>query len=446
MNAQFGRGVTARMTMNDTRVVLWGSVIGAVTWLEDREIGVFQYAPDFLHSDIQLSPLMMPLGEFPYEFPALARNTFKGLPGLVSDSLPDKYGNAIIDAWLASQGRTAASFHSVERLCYVGTRGMGALEFQPATLGPPTSNRAVEVERLVDLANQILDERARLGGVFSGDDDREAVNDILRVGTSAGGARAKAILAWNPETNEFRSGQVEAIAGFEHWLLKFDGITSSRDAEVATPMGYGKIEYAYHLMAVEAGIEMTTCRLHHEGGRSHFMTKRFDRSANGGKRHMQSLGAIAHYDYRQPASYSYEQAIQVIRRLGLPRKDMDQQLLRAMFNVVGRNCDDHVKNIGFLMDRRGEWRLSPAFDISYAWNPSGEWASRHQMSVNGKRDRFMREDLLALAKVADTKKARAEQMLERVIEAVRRWPDFAGKSGVSDAWVKEIQNRQRTNL
>jgi serine/threonine-protein kinase HipA len=432
--------------MNDARVVLWGNVIGAVTWLEDREIGVFQYAPDFLRSGIQLSPLTMPLGEFPYEFPALARNTFKGLPGLVADSLPDKYGNAIIDAWLASQGRTAASFHSVERLCYVGSRGMGALEFQPATLGPPTSTRAVEVERLVDLANQILDERARLGGVFSGDDDQEAINDILRVGTSAGGARAKAILAWNPETNEFRSGQVDAGEGFEHWLLKFDGITSSRDTEVATPMGYGKIEYAYHLMAVEAGIEMTTCRLHHEGGRSHFMTRRFDRSANGGKRHMQSLGAIAHYDYRQPASYSYEQAIQVIRRLGLPRKDMDQQVLRAMFNVVGRNCDDHVKNIAFLMDRRGEWRLSPAFDISYAWNPSGEWSSRHQMSMNGKRDGFMREDLLAPAKVADIKKVRAEQMVDRVIEAVRRWPDFAGEAGVSDALAKVIQDSQRTNL
>jgi len=358
---------------NDAHVVLWGSVIGAVTWLEDREIGVFQYAPDFLRSDIQLAPLMMPLGEFPYEFPALARNTFRGLPGLVADSLPDKYGNAIIDAWLASQGRTAASFHPVERLCYVGSRGMGALEYHPATLGPPTSKGTVEVASLVDLASQILNERARFGGVFSGDDDREAINDILRVGTSAGGARPKAILAWNEETNEFRSGQVQAEENFEYWVLKFDGITSSSDTEVATPKGYGKIEYAYHLMAVEEGIEMTTCRLHHEGGRSHFMTKRFDRSASGSKSHMQSLGAIAHYDYRQPASYSYEQAIQVIRRLRLPRKDMDQQVLRAIFNVVGRNCDDHVKNIAFLMNRRGEWRLSPAFDISYAWNPSGQW-------------------------------------------------------------------------
>jgi serine/threonine-protein kinase HipA len=434
------------MMNNDARVVLWGRVIGAVTWLEDREVGVFQYAPDFLGSGIQLTPLMMPLGEFPYEFPALARNTFKGLPGLLADSLPDKYGNALIDSWLASQGRTAASFHPVERLCYVGSRGMGALEFEPATLGPPSSKRALEVASLVDLANQILGDRAGLSGAFSGDDDREAINDILRVGTSAGGARAKAILAWNPETNEFRSGQVDAGTGFEHWLMKFDGVRSNLDTEIATPKGYGKIEYAYHLMAVEAGIEMTTCRLHHEGGRSHFMTKRFDRSEKGGKRHMQSLGAVAHYDYRQPASYSYEQAIQVIRRLKLPRKDMDQQVIRAIFNVIGHNCDDHVKNIAFLMNRRGVWCLSPAFDISYSWNPSGEWTSRHQMSVNGKRDGFEREDLLALANAANIKKVRANQMVDCVIEAVDRWPDFARKAGVADARIQEIQKHQLTNI
>lgn len=431
---------------NDARVLLWGSVIGAVTWLEDREVGVFQYSPDFLGSGIQLAPLMMPLGEFPYEFPALARNTFKGLPGLIADSLPDKFGNAIIDAWLAAQGRTAVSFHPVERLCYIGSRGMGALEFEPAALGPPTSTNAVEVAKLVDLANQILDERASLGGVFTDGDDREVIEDILRVGTSAGGARAKAIFAWNPETNEFRSGQVDVEAGFEHWLMKFDGISNNRDKELADPMGYGKIEYAYHLMAVEAGIKMAPCRLHHEGGRSHFMTKRFDRSANGGKRHMQSLGAIAHYDYNQPASYSYEQAIQVIRRLGLPREDLDQQVLRAMFNVVVRNHDDHVKNIAFLMNRRGKWRLSPAFDIAYAWDPRGEWTSRHQMSVNGKRDEFERKDLIALANAAGIKKARANEMVDRSIETVRRWPDFAEKAGVADARAAEIQASQRTDL
>ncbi len=431
---------------NDARVVLWGSVIGAVTWLEDREIGVFQYSPDFLGSGIQLSPLMMPLSEFPYEFPALARNTFKGLPGMLADCLPDKYGNAIIDAWLASQGRTAASFHSVERLCYVGKRGMGALEFEPATLEPPKRKHTIEVASLVELANRILDERASLSGVFSGDDDRETITDILRVGTSAGGARAKAILAWNPATNEFRSGQVDTGEGFEPWLMKFDGITSTRDTEISTPVGFGKIEYAYHLMALEAGIEMADCRLHHEGGRSHFMTRRFDRTARGGKLHMQSLGALAHFDYRQPSSYAYEQAIQVIQRLGLSRKDIEQQVRRAFYNVVARNCDDHVKNIAFLMNRRGEWHLSPAFDISYAWNPRGEWTSRHQMSINGKRDGFERNDLLALASIAGIKKPRANQILDEIIDAVRRWPQFAVKADVPDVRINEIRSNHRTEL
>lgn len=432
--------------MNDARVILWGSEIGAVTWLEDREVGVFQYTPEFAGSGIEVAPLVMPLREFPYEFPALARNTFRGLPGLLADSLPDRFGNAIIDAWLASENRDAAGFHAVERLCYVGSRGMGALEYEPATLAPPASPRAVEVERLVDLANRILDERGRLGGVFKGKDDREAIEDILRVGTSAGGARAKAILAWNRDTGEFRSGQVHAGDGFEPWIMKFDGISSRDDTELSTPKGYGRIEYAYHLMAVEAGIDMTECRLHDEGGRSHFMTRRFDRTAAGGKLHMQSLAAMAHYDYRQPASYSYEQAIQVIRRLELPREDVEQQVLRAMFNVVGRNCDDHVKNTAFLMNRRGEWRLSPAFDVSYAWNPDGEWTSRHQMSVNGKRDGIERADLIALAASAGIKKPRAGVMLDRVVDAVRRWPGFAERAGVEERRIESIRAAQRIDL
>ena len=431
---------------NDARVLLWGSSIGAVTWLEDREVGVFQYAPDFVGSSIQLAPLTMPLAEFPYEFPALARNAFKGLPGLLSDSLPDTFGNAIIDAWLASQGRTAASFHPVERLCYIGSRGMGALEFEPATLAAPASRRAVEVAKLVDLANRILDERRSLGGVFSGVDDRQVVEDILRVGTSAGGARAKAILAWNPETNEFRSGQVEVEAGFEHWLMKFDGVSNNRDKELADPQGYGKIEYAYHLMAVEAGITMAPCRLHQEGGRSHFMTRRFDRARSGRRLHMQSLGAMAHYDYNQAGAYSYEQAIQVIRRLRLPRKDLEQQVLRVFFNVVGRNHDDHVKNIAFLMNRRGEWRLSPAFDISYAWDPRGEWTSRHQMSINGKRDGFERDDLIALARAAGIKPRRARAIIDRVIEVLRNWPGFAETAGVAESRAAEITAHLRTGL
>ena len=431
---------------NDAKVMLWGTDIGAVTWREDREVGVFQYMPEFIESGIQVAPLQMPLSEFPYEFPSLARNTFKGLPGLLADSLPDKYGNAIIDAWLASQGRSAESFHSVERLCYVGNRGMGALEFKPATLGPPRSNREIEVEGLVNLANQILDERKELSGKFSGVDDKDLINDILRVGTSAGGARAKAILAWNPETNALRSGQINAGKDFEYWIMKFDGITSSHDEEISTPKGYGKIEYAYHLMAINSGIEMSKCRLYHEGGRSHFMTKRFDRTDNGDKIHMQSLGAIAHFNYKQPISYSYEQAIQMMRRLELSKDDIEQQILRAFFNVVGRNCDDHVKNIAFLMNRKGQWKLSPAFDLSYAWNPRGVWTSRHQMSINQKRDNFKHEDLIALAETANIKRAKADQLLDHIIDTFRKWSQFAEQAEVSGENTRKIQNALQLNI
>ena len=432
--------------MTNARVMLWGSTIGAVSWLDDREIGVFQYAPEFVPSGIKVAPLMMPLNEFPYEFPALPRNTFKGLPGLLADSLPDKFGNAVIDAWLATQGRSAESFNSVERLCYVGKRGMGALEFEPAILGSQSTKKKLEVARLVDLANKILSERASLSGVLTGEDDREAMETILRVGTSAGGARAKAILAWNPETNEFRSGQIGANSGFEYWLLKFDGVKKNRDKELADPLGYGKIEYAYYLMATSAGIQMSPSRIHEEGGRSHFMTKRFDRYGDGQKIHMQSLGAIAHYDFNQPAGYSYEQVLQVMKRLNLPREDLEQQVLRAIFNVVARNQDDHVKNIAFLMNRVGEWRLSPAFDVTYAYQPSGQWTGRHQMSINGKRDSFTKEDLIALAKIAGIKEAQTNEMIDMVIHTVQDWPKFAEKTGVPQTRMEQIQRSLRTDL
>ena len=429
--------------MSDAKVLLWDSEIGAVSWVEDRQVAVFQYDPSFIRSGIQLSPLMMPLRDIPYEFPALSKETFKGLPGLLADSLPDKFGNAVIDTWLATQGRTAASFNSVERLCYIGSRGMGGLEFKPALRISHSKSDEIEVSKLVELSNKILDQRAGLEGVFSGTDDRDAIEDILRVGTSAGGARAKAILAWNPKTNEFRSGQVKIPSGFEYWIMKFDGVSNNRDKELSDPQGYGMIEYAYYQMAVKAGIEMTECRLHHEGGRSHFMTKRFDRNADGSKIHMQSLCALAHVDFNEPALYSYEQTIQTMKRLGLSQRDLEQQVLRAMFNVVGRNHDDHVKNIAFLMNRRGEWRLSPAFDVSYAYDPKGYWTSQHQMSINGRREMFTKQDLISLAKIAGIKNNRAQEMLERVITTMRSWPEIAGNVGIAEDRIRKIQAAHR---
>ena len=432
--------------MSDAKVLLWDSEIGAVSWVEDRQVAVFQYDPSFIRSGIQLSPLMMPLRDLPYEFPALSKETFKGLPGLLADSLPDKFGNAVIDTWLASQGRTAASFNSVERLCYIGSRGMGGLEFKPALRISHSKSDEIEVSKLVELSNKILDQRAGLEGVFSGTDDRDAIEDILRVGTSAGGARAKAILAWNPKTNEFRSGQVKLPSGFEYWIMKFDGVSNNRDKELSDPHGYGMIEYAYYQLAVKAGIEMTECLLHHEGGRSHFMTKRFDRNADGSKIHMQSLCAISHVDFNEPALYSYEQTIQIMKRLGLSQSDLEQQVVRAMFNVVGRNHDDHVKNIAFLMNRRGEWKLSPAFDVSYAYDPKGYWTSQHQMSINGKRDLISKQDITSLAKLAGIKSNRALEMLDRMITTMRSWPEVAGNIGIAEDRIRKIQAAHRLSL
>lgn len=429
--------------MTDARVILWGRDIGAVSWLDDREIGVFQYVPEFVDSGIEVAPLMMPLREAPYEFPALPRDAFKGLPGMLADSLPDRYGNLLINAWLAQQGRTPESFNPVERLCYTGARGMGALEFKPALFGRANQSNELEIAELVGLANKILDERSSFEGWLCGADDAKVIEDIFRVGTSAGGARAKAILAWNEESGEFRSGQVPNDDKFTYWLMKFDGIEGNKDKEIAYPQGYGLIEYAYYHMAVDAGIEMSVCRLHREGGRAHFMTKRFDRTDEGNKLHMQSLSAMMHFDFNQADAYSYEQALQTIRRIDMSVADVKQQFRRAVFNVIARNHDDHVKNIAYLMNKAGQWRLSPAFDIAYSYNPNGAWTSRHQMSVNGKRDGFEINDLLALGKSAAIKPARARDIIDAVVESVRKWPEFADTAGVDIKTAARIGKAHR---
>lgn len=432
--------------MTDARVVLWGRDIAAVTWDDRQDIGIFQYSPDFLNSQIEVAPIMMPLKEGTFQFPSLSRDTFKGLPGLLADSLPDKFGNALIDAWLATQGRTPESFNPVERLCYIGKRGMGALEFLPKLNESPTTDRVVEVEELVKLSNRVLNQRASLKGELTGDNDVDAIADILRVGTSAGGARAKAILAWNESTGEFRSGQLAADDGFTQWLIKFDGITKNRDKEVADPQGYGLIEYAYYLMAKQAGINMTKCRIHHEGGRSHFMTQRFDRTETGGKLHMQSFSGLNHFDFNLAGAYSYEQVFQTILRLELPRKEIEQQFRRAVFNILARNQDDHVKNIAFLMNKAGHWSLSPAFDVVYSYNPDGAWTSQHQMSVNGKRDGFEMADLVALANVGGIKKRKAMGMIDQVAEAISNWETHRKAAEVPDNTARKIEKTFRTKI
>ena len=431
--------------MTVAEVKLWGTTIGAVSWDDGRGSANFEYDSSFLRSGRQVTPLTMPLGTAIYSFPALAQETFHGLPGLLADSLPDRFGNAVIDAWLAAQGRSPEDFNSVERLCYVGVRGMGALEFVPAT-GPGYRQSAVEVAALVELAGEILARRGGFTGSLRTPQRQQALQSILRVGTSAGGARAKAIIAWNPATGEVRSGQIAAGDGFSCWLLKFDGVTGNRDRELDDPHGYGLIEYAYHRMAQAAGITMAECRILSEGGRNHFMTRRFDRTAAGGKIHMQSLGALAHYDFNRPGANSYEQALGVIQRLGLGKPAVEEQFRRMAFNVVARNQDDHVKNIAFLMDRSGRWSLAPAFDLTYSYNPTGPWTGAHQMSLNGKREGFAAGDFAACARNAAMQRGRAADILRQVRDAVRRWPEFAALAGVPDAAARRLAAAHRTDL
>lgn len=420
-------------------VRLWGRTIGAVLLQEGEDVASFEYDPVFAQSGIEVAPLAMPLSRRVHRFSALSRTTFHGLPGLLADSLPDKFGNALIDAWLASQGRQPESFNAVERLCYTGERGMGALEFAPAT-GPAARQAArIEVSQLVELASEVLTHRNNLQTSFAGRKSADALGDILRVGTSAGGARAKAVIAWNPRTNEVRSGQVSAGEGFEYWLLKFDGVSGNKDKEREDPKGYGLIEYAYYLMALDCGIEISECRLFRENGRSHFMTRRFDRIAGGEKLHMQSLCALAHYDFNMAGAYSYEQALLAMRQLQLPMQAIEQQFRRMAFNIVARNQDDHVKNIAFLMDKSGEWSLSPAFDMTYSYNPAGAWTASHQMTMNAKRDRFTLEDFNACAKAASMKRGHAAKIVAEVQATASKWKAYAEQAGVPDGVREKIQ-------
>lgn len=427
-------------------VRLWGRRIGAVALGDDDRVATFEYDPEFRQSGIEVAPLVMPLEDRLYAFPGLPAQSFHGLPGLLADSLPDRFGNTLINAWLATQGRTPDSFNAIERLCYIGKRGMGALEFAPLKGPRATTAHAIDIGNLVELASEILNSRGALSESLARSEREESLRNILRIGTSAGGARAKAVIAWNRTTNEVRSGQVTPDPGFEHWLLKFDGVSGNRDKELNDPLGYGAVEYAYHKMAVDAGITMTECRLLHENDRRHFMTRRYDRLPNGSKLHAQSLAAIAHFDFNSAGAHSYEQAFLVIRQLRLPMSATEELFRRMVFNVVARNQDDHVKNISFLMDKAGRWSLAPAYDVTYSYNPHGAWTSSHQMSINGKRDSFTLDDLRTCAATALMKRGRAETITSEVTNAVRAWAQYADEVGVARDYRDNIAQAHRLNI
>ena len=411
-------------------VYLWGERVGVVMWNEQRGHASFQYAPEFINKGLEVSPIQMPLSDRIYSFPELSSQTFLGLPGLLAEALPDRFGRALLDQWLAMNNRTQAN--PVERLCYQGKRSMGALEFAPTQDRILDESSAIEVATLVKVASEVLSNREQLQTNMG--QPTEALLDILRVGTSAGGQRAKAVIAYNDETKEVRSGQLDAPKGFDYWLLKLDGVTNS---QLGDPQHYGEIEYVYYLMAKLAGINMTECRLLHENNRAHFMTRRFDRQ-NGEKVHMQTLCGLTHSDYNVRNSCSYEQAFAYMRQLYLPYPQAEEFFRRMVFNVVACNQDDHTKNISFLMDKTGKWSLSPAYDMSWAYNSNGIWTQTHQMSIRGKQKDITREDLLEVARQMNIK--HANELIDQVVEAVRQWQPLASQYPIPQDIIEYIQS------
>ncbi len=421
-------------------VKIWGELVGAVRWDSDMQLASFQYDTKFIAKGYDLSPIKMPIknGNRIYSFPELrkakdeAAATFKGLPGLLADSLPDKYGNQLINIWLAQNGRPPNSMNPVEQLCFIGSRGMGALEFEPSQLKISKQTFSIEIKSLVEVAQKMLSKREGFE-VNLNKDEHQAMTEILKVGTSAGGARPKAVIAYNKKTGEVRSGQTIAPKGFEHWLLKLDGVS---DAQFGLSHGYGRVEYAYHLMAKDCGIQMMDCELLEENGRAHFMTKRFDREGNNTKHHVHTLCGIQHFDYNNLYGYSYEQLFQTMRMLKLTYPEAEQMFRRMVFNVMATNYDDHTKNFSFRLKQDGKWELSPAYDLCYSYSPDNVWVSQHTLSINGKHKDINKSDLMKIAGANNIKKGL--KIIEETKEVVSNWSKYAGKVNVSSELTDSI--------
>ncbi len=414
-------------------VKIWGEIVGAVAWDENQRLASFEYEPNFLSKGIDLAPIKMPIQsrQHIFSFPELraSRNseydTFKGLPGLLADVLPDKYGNQLINIWLAQNGRPENSMNPIEQLCFIGTRGMGALEFEPTQLKPARNTFQVEVSSLVDIAQRMLNRREKFEANMN-KDEQQAIMEILKIGTSAGGARPKAIIAYNKKTGQVRSGQTNSPKGFEHWLIKLDGVS---DTQFGESKGYGRVEMAYYNMAKDCGIQMMESELLEENNRAHFMTKRFDREGSSTKHHIQTFCAMQHYDFNEVRSYSYEQLFQTMRVLRLPYPDAEQMYRRMVFNVIARNCDDHTKNFAFRLKKGENWELAPAYDICHAYRPESIWVSQHALSINGKRIGIEKQDLMGFAKSMNIKKAK--HIISEINERVQYWNHYANELGVN---------------
>ncbi len=422
--------------------------VGAISFDPETGIGSFEFEPLFIKTGIELSPIKMPLLRKIYSFPEADPEVFKGLPGMIADSLPDDFGNAVLNAWIAGQGGSVADITPIQRLKYLGKRGMGALTYHPAAQRKNlNASQHIEIQSLVAIAQEILDQREQFKVALGaqGQADKAAMTALLSVGVSAGGARPKAVLAFNDDFTQVRSGQTDVPQGFTHFIMKFDGVSEhNQDKETfGDPLGYGAMEYVYYLMAKACGIEMMPCRLLNEGERRHFITQRFDRDGNK-KRHVQTLSGLAHISYKKVGSYSYVELFAIARELKLRADDAIQIFKRMVFNVVARNHDDHSKNFGFMLDDLHRWQLSPAYDLAYSYKPGSPWVNSHWMKLNGKRDNFSREDFYSFEKLSPLfNKRKIDQIVEETIEHVSRWNDLAAEHGVPHSLRKAIGRNLR---
>jgi serine/threonine-protein kinase HipA len=438
------------MVMEVVTVKYQGYAVGAVSFDPDNGVGAFEYEPEFIKTGIELSPLKMPLSKQIFSFPELDFHTFKGLPGLIADSLPDDFGNAVLNAWVAAQGKSPDMITPLQRLQYTGTRGMGALEYAPATrMKNLSASTEIEIKSLVSIAQEILDSRDSFAVELNrdGQDDREAMMALLSVGMSAGGARPKAVLAFNDDFSQVRSGQATIPPGFTHYLMKFDGVSEyNKSSETfGDPLGFGAMEYVYHLMAKSCGINMMPCKLLDEGNRRHFITQRFDRLGND-KIHVQTLNGLAHVDYKKPGSYSYEELFAIARKLRLPATEAEEILRRMVFNIIARNHDDHAKNFAFLLNG-DKWALAPAYDLAYSYKPGSKWVNSHWMTLNGKRDDFVRADFLGLERISPLfNRSKIINVIDETIENVSRWPDLALQWQVPPLLIEEVNSNLRLHV
>ncbi|WP_368883093.1 type II toxin-antitoxin system HipA family toxin [Proteus mirabilis] len=438
------------MVMEVIKITYQDDVVGAVSFDTEKGLGSFEYDPGFIKKGVELSPIKMPLSNRIYSFPELDFNTFKGLPGLIADSLPDDFGNAVLNAWVAGQGRSPDDITPLQRLQYTGKRGMGALEYAPATkLRSLNASRQVEIQSLVSIAQEILDSRGNFEVELkqNGQDDREAMMSLLSVGMSAGGARPKAILAFNENFTQVRSGQAKVPSGFTHYLMKFDGVSehNKNQETFGDPLGYGAMEFVYHLMANKCGVDMMPCRLLQEGNRRHFITQRFDRIKNN-KVHVQTLNGLAHVDYKKPGAFSYAELFSIARQLKLSAVEAEQLFKRMTFNIIARNHDDHSKNFAFIL-KKDKWSLAPAYDLAYSYKPGSKWVNSHWMSLNGKRDNFTRSDFYSLEKLSPIfNKKKIDDIIDATIEHVSTWRQLAEEWDVPKTLIDEIQENLRLDI